>query len=177
MVNERLSLISWCRKCIICCISLEHVKKSITSESICIIFRGNYRKLEWVKTVQINVLEAYVNVEQKGLFYGTLSLFMKVYEFIYDVSSIIPKLKSSWAITRVNKTANHHRLLWRLTQIEEYAYWMNIGLTKKDTALQHCLLRAWALNVREDLAALSSFENCRFCRIISQVLVCRFGVL
>jgi hypothetical protein len=102
------------------------------SESICITLRGNYRKLEWVKTVQINVLEAYVNVEQKGLFYGTLSLFMKVYEFSYEVSSIIPKLKSSWAITRVNKTANHQRLIWRLTQIEEYAYWMNIGLTKKD---------------------------------------------
>jgi hypothetical protein len=34
-----------------------------------------------------------VNVEQKRPFYGTLSLFMKVYEVTYDVSSIIPKLK------------------------------------------------------------------------------------
>ena len=42
------------------------------SESICITLRGNYRMLEWLKTAQINVLEAYVNVEEKGLFYGTL---------------------------------------------------------------------------------------------------------
>jgi len=39
--------------------------------------------------------QGYVNVEQKGPFYGTLSLFMKVYVVSFDVSSIIPKLKSS----------------------------------------------------------------------------------
>ena len=58
---------------------------------------------------------------------------MKVYEVSYDVSSIIPKLKSSWAITRVNKIVHHQGLIWWQTQIEEYEYWIIIGLMKKDT--------------------------------------------
>jgi hypothetical protein len=35
------------------------------SESICITLHGNYPILEWVNPVQINVLKAYFNVEQK----------------------------------------------------------------------------------------------------------------